>query len=482
MPSYVKHHESPKAGVPEVVGAGEVPMTQDSIALGGTNIYEQYASLETASQSVAGGVLTWQIPSSTMMTDTAESYIVFQGSYALVGPNKAYTTIPNTTTDHTNSIYTPPFLAQCIMQDIAIEFNGTTVAPSQGITTPYCSVADTFKNESRGYRFNNDFTQGTLLDTWNQGDKFGTLGTADTNLNGKQRAKWYIEGSGDTTLPAALAISVTRQFTLTLRFQSMGFRTKSWLPPGVQIRIRGRRSNDAFLWCGVQQAAGDVTPTYVLSTATAFVSRKNLKEHAMRELQAGWVERPLKVPYEGVRSAVQFFPQATKSISVTGLLGGPIPKCVYVLPLRNNALQGTAYSGTQNDNSMVIRPPSGEQYWTNLSMSLGTSRIYPTLPLNTVPCIAAVSEQTLALSQLYQMYKDTVDGDTFLDSSSFTDLQPICFQITQPTDGWDETEEVQIQFQATLSGSASNRDYALVFIGFYDNLIEISHTGMVTVE
>ena len=75
---YVRHHESHKGAVAQVLGVGEVPETQVSLAMGGTQQWDTFPSNELASSSSPGDNMTWTIPPSQGMTSVGETYILFK--------------------------------------------------------------------------------------------------------------------------------------------------------------------------------------------------------------------------------------------------------------------------------------------------------------------------------------------------------------------------------------------------------------------
>lgn len=439
--------------MPQVLGASEVPETQDSVALGGNENWDVIPSMEGG--STPGGSLTFQAPTSIGMTDVAASYIVLKGYYALTadvaggGPNA--------------NVTVPQFLAACALNSVEIDVNGTIIVPSQGPATPYAMVANIIKNESFADRESGDMSMGYILDTFDQGDNVD-LGA---NLQGAVRRDRFM---------AATAVNApAKPFSLTYRLADAGFRTKSWLPPGVSISVRARRSETAFMRQGTAAQITAAAPIFTLNSAKLYLSRKILKEHAMRSLRESWAITKIKVPYERVRASISWAPAASSSISVIGALAGPTPSCVFAFPVRQAAITGNS-NGEQP--SMVLRQQDGS-VWASASLSIGGGRTYPLQPLVTTR--STRTNTTEDFSEMYQMYRSCCNDMPFLHSSDFSNIQPLCFQIgTRSKNGWDETEDVSIGFEGTLS-AAQNDAWALILVSFTEAVAEIDHTGRVEV-
>jgi len=71
----LRHDESQYVALPQVAGVGEVRTTQDSVAYGGNHLWDTVQPQEPVGQSSQGSILTWQVPSSSSMTDLNESFI-----------------------------------------------------------------------------------------------------------------------------------------------------------------------------------------------------------------------------------------------------------------------------------------------------------------------------------------------------------------------------------------------------------------------
>lgn len=522
MVAQLKHHESALGGVAEILAMDSVPTTQSSIALGGNNIFESYPSIETASASTSGSLMNWVAPASTMCTALDECYIRIRGAFSVTGPRPGVSWLPTSagvvgkggrtvvvagsTGDGaatTNTLSVVPNFPLTLFQDIGIQFNGTTVKTSQGILDPICGVASVIKNEPRCTRDNGDFTSAYVEDSFASAiEGVGADSSVSyANTGATTRNRYFLTtGAGGTTQALADADANSRPFSVILRLSDIGVRTGAWLPPGVQIRISAKRSPAALSLMGKYCNGGplpNITGITFLPQAFDFmVSRKNLNDSTLAALQRSWVERPLKLPYEQTRSFLTVIPAGQNQVSITGALGGPMPKCVYAFCVNANALNGVTSVGAPDgdgnifstiNNIMALRPPSDLHFWTNVSLNLGTARGYPTNPLTTYGSTNVnYANTTLTLAELYQMYRQTTTGGpAFLDSSETTNIQPLCFQIQTPTDGWDQTDDVQVQFQGTLTagpGAPNIGAWALILVGFYDSLLEVASSGQIMVH
>lgn len=78
---YLRHHNSQKAGSASVLQSFTVPSTQDTIAMGGNQLWDIVPPQETASQTQPGQFMTWQVPASMEMTDLNESFLQIEGYF-----------------------------------------------------------------------------------------------------------------------------------------------------------------------------------------------------------------------------------------------------------------------------------------------------------------------------------------------------------------------------------------------------------------
>ena len=519
MPS-VRHHESQKGAHPSVLGAGSVPVTQDSLELNGNQLWEQVLALENTLASTQGSVITFQIPASTdAMTSIGETYVEVQG-YFLKAAAVDY--------QDSLSVTTSPMLAAMLFRDVTLEINGTTVVPSQGLNQPYCTVASMIKNRPYTDRITEDITECLILDsagsgaTWNQDfdplpvtpdDGTAVVNTVINNIfkrfpqylqlytSGEYRRRQiYLEGA------AGQPASAARAFSLKLRLADLGFDTRgAWLPPNTTMRLRMVRSSDNALVRGMpaQIAAlggGALTaPPFTISGQgiRAFVARKTLKPHVLQELTAAQIERPLKVPYEQIRATATFFAAGVQNMTVVGALSGPTPKCVYAFTMRADTLNQTIPGGGVWSPAMALAPAQNV-YWNNVTLSLGGSRTYPVHPFSQSPGVftrnfpnnnwlsggaadLSTNAGALDLAQIYEMYRTTCNPLPFLKAEDFTNIQPLCFQITHDSiDGWDEAEDVSLQFKGNFTGDPGYT-YVLLLVSFTDGIIEIRATGETSV-
>jgi hypothetical protein len=400
---HAKHQNSEPGFLAPVVGAASVPPTQVDVAYGGNYLYDQYQCNEAVSGVVAGQYISFTCnPTFEAMTDVGESYIYVQGYYQLDADVLAGNL----------SVTTPPFLSACLFNDFTLSINGTQIVASQGIAQPYAMVANIIKNQSSSDRANGQLTEGYLLDPYG-----GTQITAGVNASSDQRRVLYME--------KAAANSAARPFGLVYRLADAGLRTKGgWLPPNVQLQIRARRTQPNFMRIGAPAEVTAANPVFVFTSATAMIARKILSTESRARIENIWNSQPLRLPFERIRTSVNWFQAGAQDINLSNQIAGPTPSAVMVFVIQDTAINQTS---TGVDNPMALAP-LGNTAWQNVSLSVGGARKYPVQPLSMLTNTSYdpnVAGNTLDLGVAYQLYRACANESPFLNDIDFTNILPL---------------------------------------------------------
>jgi hypothetical protein len=463
--SIIRHKDSEKAGAMKLMGLGTVPPTQNTIATGGNQLYDTYPCREPISQLTAGQPITFLTTKSTMCTDLAESFIRVEGYCAL----KSDSFIGMTGQGATDVEVAPvPFFAAALLREIEIQINGTVVKQSQGQVDPYCTMTNMIINESFEDRETNDLTEGIFLNDPGTNDV-----DPDTNYGFYIRKQMYANGTA--------AGSSARLFSLVIRPSALGLDVRNWIPPNTDIRIAARLNGSGFLFHGGVSAISSVDPSLVITNADFYVARKELTPASHAALMAGWIQRPLTLPFQRIQSNVTYLDSSVSSFNVVGALGGMTPRTVVAYFVFQGAMTGdTGYQSfqlTPNNNTNT-----GVQF-KNVRLTVGGSRIYPLKALNMQ---ASGNQQGLATSTMdfaeaYQLYRQCADKDKpFLKSTDFTNILPLTFPIGSQLAGWDSGEDGTVQFEGNLN-AAPGLPWAILLVSLTDSVIEIESTGRVLV-
>ena len=475
---YVKHQGSEAGYLPPVVGAASVPPTQVDVSYEGNWLWDQYQSNEPIAGVTPGQYVSFTCnPTFQAMTDVGQSFIYVQGYYLLENDiTHANATADPAIGDKNVSVTAPPFLAACLFQDVSMTINGTQVVASQGIAQPYAMVSSIIKNLDSSDRDNGALTEGFLLDP--------IASTQITNvLNASSAVRQRM------TMQGAAATCAQRPFGLVYRLTDAGLRTKgAWLPPNVNMNIRARRTTANWMRLGVQGEVTNANPVFTFTSATAFIARKVLSEASRGRLENIWADQPLRVPFERIRTSVNWYGAGAQDVNLSNQISGPTPSAVFVFVIQDAQMNGIS---TGSDNPMCLSPPCVTTValpkpiaWQNVSLSLGGSRQYPIQPLsmltNASPDITQSTSSTLDLGILYQLYRACANDQPFLRDTDFTNIMPLCFPITASKDSWDAAEEVSIFFKGRLS-SQTPAAYSILIVSFTDSLIEFTKEGQVIV-
>ena len=396
-----------------------------------------------------------------------------------------------------STLTTPAFLSALAFDDLTIEINGTTVVPSQGKEQPYAVISNVIKNEPYAQREAGNRLRGYMIGTEEAGQLSGedSKASVGTGANGaiqlayeQIRRRMYMDV--DSTVN-----SKKRNFELTYRLADAGLRAyQNWLPPGSTMRIRARITQGQMMQMdcnstgvGYANSPFGPMPQFKLQQCNLLVARKELNEVAEAQLQAAWVERPMKVPFERVRTFIQFVTGGANSVNVVGALAGPTPKAVYAYAISMAAVGGNA-TGEYNPARLI---PPQFAVWQDCRLSIGGARTYPVQPLTMGVSGTGGSFGPQCMSQLYQMYLSTCNEAPFLSSHNvFNHIQPVCFQIENKSDGFDVAEDVSVQFQGTLVPKVETDgagvqipipNWALILVSFTDSVVEIDNSLETTV-
>ena len=386
------------------------------------------------------------------MTDVNSSFLMVEGYYALDNdlaiPSNLYTA------PVAGVMTTPSFLNCCIFNDVVIEVNGTMVHASQGLLQPYCMFASQAKYRSGADRQASRFTEGSI----------GTPGFGLTE-------NYWKNFKTTQFMSATVAEAPARPFTLVLKLSDLGFRTNgAWLPPNVTINVRARRSSTAFLRAGTDLAdPNDINPIFKLNKARFFMARKELDPLAKGALDMVWIERPIKVPFIGVRSQVFNYDSTATEAAIVGALAGPTPDTVFAIAVPTTSMQGT----NESSDAMETSLPAGS-YWENVSITVGGGRSYPIQSYSQVS-----SDRFTDLGQQFEMYRQACDhsGEPWLSSGLFSRQGVLAFQIGSRTDAWDAAEDVSITFNGRIAGNGYGVAWSIILVSFTSSLLKVAYSG-----
>lgn len=504
------------AADPNVAGATAVPFTNDSLALEGNYLWEIVQPQENALTVTQGQVLTFQIPASTdAMTSIGQTFLQVQGFFDIANDCDFEANV---------GVTTNPFLAAWLFRDVTLDINNVNVLPSQGLSQPISHLANIIKNRSFIDRETKALTHGYFPDSegtggeWNidyyptpfpTNDPAAALkeDVAQAYLVGPQLSNLYQSGQMKRRvkyLEGEAATANQRLFSLTIPLSDLGFETSAWLPPNCTMRLRMMRGSDIALVKGPPTQCGGATglgganaaaPPFTFAGwgARVFVARKQLKYNALTDLTNAWVYRAMKMPYEKIRTSTSYFTADTANVNVVGVLTGPTPKCVMAFVQKVDAFNQVVPAGGGWAPAAGLAPQD-ESYWTNAYLSMGTSRTYPVQALNQSPSTRTIinlgsggavgvfaplgiDHVNFDLSQIYAMYVATAHKYPFLKDVDFTNIQPLCFQITHESmNGWTEAEDVTLQFHGVFAGTVPAAAYVLTLVSFTDSIVEIRST------
>lgn len=463
---YVRHHASLKAAHPKVMASGTVPYTQNSVAYNGNQFWDVVPMMTSAPGATEGTQLTWNIsPVSDAWTALDETFINFKGYFQLANSVAA----GSGTND---SVTTIAMFQQWLMDNVVIEINGVPVIQSQGRLSPLCSVTNIVMNEPYFELEQSKVTRAYSLDDPGFGAASGVL---TGNDGGQLRQDDYMQCNLLNFQPE------DRPFSVIVRLSDY-IRTSEWLPPNTSIRISARRNKDIELVQGAAAEVANANPVYTSNSMDVYVSRKKMRPNALADYMAAWQVRPRTITFENFRGQSFLFPAGQNTANIVGALGGPTPKYVVAWVTNEAGLVGT---GTGDDQTIATNlAPEEDHIFTNTYLTLGSEgRTTPLRPIN-LNNAPDINNNTLEYAELYQLYRQ-VARKSFLQDRQFENIMPIVFPIGM-TDigdgGWDEADEVNINFTTTLAGPGTTYNWAVVLVAAYTNILSINDVGEVRVD
>lgn len=483
--SVVLHQDSTRGVAMDAVGMGAVPTTQDTVAMGGNQLYDIFPCREPIANLTAGQPITFLSTKSTMCTDLNGSFIQFKGVTTSAKKNTLSGDFGDVA--HGNSLAPEPMFAANLLRDIEVQINGTVVKPSQGSVDPYATGINVALEENFLDRETNNAIEGCILDDIENGGS----NDPDTNF-GVYTRKFLYSNCGTSYTENGTTRYKSSPFSLAIRPATWGLKLAGWLPPNTDIRISARFEQSNFIYRteAAENEANDVVgsptegvtsldPKFLVFNADLYLARKELTPHAHAALMAGWVQRPITLAYRAVRTNVSYFQANTTSINIVGALGGVTPRCVVALFLEQESI-----NGARDNRTWETQPTAAFQ---NVRLTVGGSRFYPLQAITVDKSERADPTQvdnplgTMDYALLYNLYREVADKrQPFLRSADFANIMPICFPIGSQLDAWDAGEDMTVQFQAQLS-QASAVDYAIMLLSLTDSFLEIESTGRVQV-
>jgi len=413
-----------------------------------------------ASESVAasgeGSILTFPLPAVTnQLTLLKDSWIRVQGYYLL-----AADCIPSVPTNASVSV--PPFLSTVIFSTYELTINGTVVRANTDSLTPYATLISNLMNQEYGEFATQDFTQGNIYDTTDQ----GFTDNYSLNLGAAARRTLYLAGTAVT--------SPTRTFSMTVKFSDI-FDCPDAIPPNSEIRLAVTRNQNTCLIQGSATDVGTVDPIYKMTAATWMVRRLRLTEAAASALDMSWEKRAARMNFQRIRQTSRLISTGATSLQVNNVLPGSRPSrvVVAVIPTIHMTSAASPYYGCTLEGNTVM---------TDIYLTLDGSRRYPLQSFSQLRY--ANLTHTLSLSEQYEMYKACARVSPALPASQLTNLNFYFFDTSRSGDSsgrvWDKVEDVAIQFHANLSAALTANHSVMVF-SFTNAVCEIEHTGAVTV-
>lgn len=514
---YARHHESIPSAHPSVARAAEVPSTQMSVEYLGTNYFEEFYSNETASNVSPEGFISWDVPGSAEMTALDDCFIEVRGSYVLNATTDAGNIAPFATGANgqwapTNQTVAPAEMLSCaIFKNVTVDLNGVSIVTSEGSNQPFAQFANVIKNESYVDRICGQFDKGYILDSPNALLPNSGGATLYTN-NVYQYGTLPTGQAGTTTSPSFIRVlnqgvidrqnaflaninnldaytipyntGSTRTFSITVRLADLGLRCGSkWLPPNIPIRVTAQRTTKQFMREGDPAQTTAVDLQFNLTSAKMMMHRYKLRSDTAQQLQMAWMERPLKIPWERVRTQVQIISSSLTNVNIINALAGPTPSSVYVMFMPASSINENSDGGMP---SFRLGPTNQASYIQSAKLTVGGK----TFPANSIQQYAATLNGRITapdISEIYQMYRQTCNRNPFLTSGDFTNKQILCFQLGTRTDGWDVAETTSLSFEAQFSAAPFHDitgqpvNWACMLVSFTPSAIEFGNDGSVQV-